>query len=727
MAVDAAVANKRRFLFGLKSVVDLVLGVAVVGFAVWASGRYGGQIDLSSGGVNSLSPRTVKLLEGLDQDITITGMFTLIASDIRPHAEKRYEYVSDLLDLYESTGGARVTTYMIDKEMDPQPARALLDRLAAKPEYQHEAEPYKALLEQFPEIEQQLAPLAQDEVSRIGQLLLDDPALESVRELPVIERNFKTILEEGEATRREVDRFMSADIPLQGQALNVIGVQLDQAAKAMKIAQDWMTREGAKLVGISPESAQYFAGAGVRYAGLIAQIEALKEKSTGLEPLQLEQIYRQLEGGQVVVVETPDAVSVVPQDDVWPARTDGGQGEDGDRREFAGEQGVSSAILRMTQKERTGVVFVRYAGGPLLTPEMPQLPQMMQQRPPEAPYESIDAAMQKENFVTAEWNVEAEPSPPVLEDVARTVFVVFPPTPPGPQSLQNPAGAKSISEEQKQAVLSAVGESGMAVFLVGWQPPAMPFGGAGGAYAYGEYLTQNWGIEPQSGALTIQFMLNPRKQETFVPLNMRNPTLLTSDAFEWTGHPIANALKSLPGALASALPLRILTGETAPEGVTLEPIIRLKTSDAVWAVMDIQRLQTDFQQHEGTRRYDDDTLPPFPLAVAGTNAAGQRIVVISSEQFIANPVLSAAQLMFVGGGIAQVQLYPANRDLFINTLHWLTGDAERIAVGPRRGNVPRLDKLEDGPVAEFTKVFLVGIWPGVVLIAGAVVWFTRRR
>lgn len=726
MAVDTAAATQRRFVFGIKSVIDVALVVAIVAIAIWASGRYGGQVDVSSGGVNSLSPRTVKLLKGLDQNVTITGLFTLIASDIRPLAQKRYQYVADLLDLYDSAGGGHVTTHMIDKEKDPQSARVLLDRIRAKPDYAKEAEPYKAVLDQFPEIQKALAPLAQQEAAKIDELLQSDPALKSVRELPVIQRNFKIVLDDAEATKKDVDRFLGADIPLYGQAMNAIGSHLDQAAKAMKVAQDWMTRDGVKLVGISPETAQYFAQAKDRYAGLIAKIDDLKKKSTGLKPLKLEEIYRQLEGGQVIVVETPDAASVVPQDDIWPMRTDGGQGDDGDRREFAGEQGVSSALLRMTQKDRTGVVFVRFGGGPLLTPEMPQMPQMMQ-RPPEAPYSDVDTAMQKENFVTGEWNVEKDAEPPKLEDVVRTVYVVFPPTPPGPQALQNPAGAKSISEEQKKAVLDAVDKSGMAVFLVGWQAPSMPFGNAGGGYAYANYLKQNWGIEPQTDELTIQFMLNPRKKEAFIPMNMRNPLLLTSDAFEWTDQAIAQPLHSLPGALSGAAPLELAAGDAAPKGVTLDPIVKLKPSDAVWAVKDIQRLQTDFQEHEGTRKYPDDTPPPFALAVAGTNADGHRIVVIDSDDFIANSVLSAGQLMFVGGGLAMVQSYPANRDLFINTLHWLTGDADRIAVGPRKGNVPLLDKLEDGPTADFTKVFLVGIWPGVALIAGAVVWFTRRR
>ena len=53
--------------------------------------------------------------------------------------------------------------------------------------------------------------------------------------------------------------------------------------------------------------------------------------------------------------------------------------------------------------------------------------------------------------------------------------------------------------------------------------------------------------------------------------------------------------------------------------------------------------------------------------------------------------------------------------------------ADRIAVGPRRSDVPRLDKLTEGGMAQFCRVLLVGIWPGLALLAGAGVWLLRRR
>ena len=70
MAVDKAMtASKRRLVYGLNVAVTIVLAIVLVGVVVWVAGAYGGRADLTRSGVNSLSPRTVQLLRGLDQDV----------------------------------------------------------------------------------------------------------------------------------------------------------------------------------------------------------------------------------------------------------------------------------------------------------------------------------------------------------------------------------------------------------------------------------------------------------------------------------------------------------------------------------------------------------------------------------------------------------------------------------------------------------------------------------
>ena len=117
---------------------------------------------------------------------------------------------------------------------------------------------------------------------------------------------------------------------------------------------------------------------------------------------------------------------------------------------------------------------------------------------------------------------------------------------------------------------------------------------------------------------------------------------------------------------------------------------------------------------------------PFPITVAATNEAGKKIVVFGSEQFAADSLAQARGLRQVGNSLVLGAVYPANSDLFLNTLHWLSGDATRITVGPRQGELPRLKKLDEVWAARLPW-FLVGIWPALVLLVGVGVWLVRRR
>jgi hypothetical protein len=182
----------------------------------------------------------------------------------------------------------------------------------------------------------------------------------------------------------------------------------------------------------------------------------------------------------------------------------------------------------------------------------------------------------------------------------------------------------------------------------------------------------------------------------------------------------------MPVGLQAATPVQPVSDETFPEGVALDPLIEVPPTEDVWAFSNVGRVQEDFQNDQGTHRYEDDLPSPFWLAVAGTESDGGKIVVFGSEQFASDSMINAAQLMMVGGNLVLAKMFPGNPDLFINALHWLTGNANRIAVGPRRGDVPRLSEL-DPDEAKVCKVFLVGVWPALALLAGAGVWFFRRR
>lgn len=727
MAVSTGMsASARRTVYGLNVLLAVALLIVLLVIVNWAARAFGGRLDLTSTGVNSLSPRTTKLLAGLDKNITITSLYSLALKEIRPHAEKHKQAVEDLLDLYETAGRGHVATFHIDPGEQPDKVAELLKRLAEKPAYKDESKPHAEALTGFGQIDEQLSALVQSELPKIEGFAKADPRLNRLPELAILARALRQIVSEGQSVKQDVQELQADEIPRYGRAIELVRDHLTSARTSLQTTIDWMTGDAQKLSWLAEDARAWFAECKPRYAPVLEALDAQIAAVKDLKQVELEQLYESLKAGQTVLVETPEKARVLTQEDVWPYRSDRNTPlpADGDPREFAGEQAISSAILQLTQTEKTAVIFVRFGGGALLEPDFSQMNPMAP--PPEAPFGALRTLLDKANFATAEWDVQAQPDPPAVEGAARKVFVVFPPREPQSPNPMQPPRTPPISDEQKQRITSAVAGSGMAVFLVGWQPPSNPMMPFPSPYAFADYLKKDWGIEVKSTHLVVHFAPNPQREGVWIPAS-RNPTVVTSEAFRFSDQPIGKPLQSLPAGLQYAAPLALVEGAEKPAGVSAEPIISVAKSEDVWAIANLSRTDEDFQKQQGTHRYDDDLPSPFPLAVAATKEGDGKLVVIASEQFAADAMLQMASLVQVGNSLQVAQAYPANADLLINSLHWLTGDADRIAVGPQKGAVPRLDQLKEGPVATFWRAFLVGIWPASALLAGALMWFVRRR
>ncbi len=718
-------AGKAGVVYGLNVAFTIVLAFVLGGVVVWAAGTYGGRGDLTRTGVNSLSPRTEQLLDALDQNVTITGLYSTALKEVRPHAEKHQKRVADLLDLYETAGRGTVTTSMIDASKSPTQVTALLARLKEKPSYKDAAKPHAEALEAFPALSARLVELMQGELNEINGLHSTDPALANVRPLSIIERNLQVVVREAQSTEADVQALQADEIPRYGQALYAVTCHLEQVKAGLQDAMDWMKASGMGTPGISPDTKSFFAAAPTRCATALGGLQALLKQTEDLAPVELEDVYETLKRGQTILVETEQEATVLAQDDVWPWRTDRNAPPppDGDMRDFTGEQAISSAILKLTQKTKTAVIFTRFGGESLLTAAAPTNPMMM--RMPQAPYGILNDLLQKENFITQEWDVQAQPDPPEIAEAARFIYVVFPPKAPPQQNPMRPSPVPRINAEQKQRIYAAVKEAGMAVFLTSWMPPSSQFMPMPEKYEFNEYLKSTWGVAVDDTHLALQFAVNPQRAGLMLPAS--RSLILASQIFHYTDHPIGAPLKGLPAALQAVAPLRIVGGDDSPEGVTLETIVEVNDTEDVWAISNLTRINEDLQKNQGTRRYDDDIPAPFPLGVSATDSEDRKLVVFASDSFVSDSVVNMAQMVMVGGTLRLAKLYPGNTDLFVNTLHWLTGNADRIAVGPQRGDVPRLDKLEEGSTLTFTRAFLVGIWPGLALLVGAGVWLLRRR
>ena len=351
---------------------------------------------------------------------------------------------------------------------------------------------------------------------------------------------------------------------------------------------------------------------------------------------------------------------------------------------------------------------------------------MMTRQMPTAPYQKLARLLEKANFVTADWNVQQTKTPPEVEDANRRIYIVFPPEPPPRPNPMQPPTEAGMSPQDRQIVLDAIKQSGMAIFLAGWTPPQSPMPGAQEVYEYGEYLEKNWGVRVENNFVALEFTPDLNKPGWWAPAS-REPRLLTTDkVVRFTNHPIGKPLQADRAGFLMVAPLEILTGEDLSEGVTVEPIAEVAESDDVWACGDLRRLDEQWKRDRGFKRDPADIAAPFDIAVAATNKDGQKSRRVRQRGVRVRWMAQASGLRQAGDTLVLGLVYPANADLLVNTVHWLTGEADRIAVGPRSGELPVLNKL-DAKWAARVPWFLVLIWPAVGLLAGVGVWLVRRR
>lgn len=724
----------RRILFLSNAILTTALLTAVVIMAVYFAGRFGGQIDLTATGVNSLSPATRELVRSVKEPIRITAFYTVI-SDVQKFAQKHKDMVKDLLALYEAQNRGKVSTYVVDPVRERTRIDEVLERLRKKPAYQSEAKPHQEAIDKYPKISEALLttlePLATAMHNAAGA---QGSPLVRNREFLIVTRNLASAVDELRNTAKDIHDLTAGDVPRYGRAIETMRTSATVIKPMVDDSVAWLAREADKLTDAPQELRKQMAEASVTLGQITKQLGDLLKETENLKKVKLEDVYDQLTRSveaPTILVESDEEVRVATYEDVWPYRSEQqAPSADGDEREFAGEEAISGAILQLTRKDKTGVMFVRFGGDPALKPDFSKFNPMMGQLP-RAPYQQLNERLEKENFVVGEWDVSTDKAPPKLEDTKKTVYVVLPP-PPAPQpNPMNPQPPAKMTETDKTLILNAVGEASGAIFLAGWEPPGAMFQPSG-PYEYGEYLKSSWGIDVESKYLTLQFAPSPQGNDKglYIPKNRQQPLMVTSDVIRLSEQPIVSRLKSTPSALTGVAPIKLATGNELPSGVTLTSLGEVEADSDVWAVDDVTRVQQDLNKKMGTKPQPSDLMPPFSVAVAGERKAGdrdQRVVVFGSKEFAMDDVSKARGLTSSNGGLVMYFVNPGNEELFVNSIHWLSGDENRISVGPRRADIPRLDKLVEGPAANFWRAFLVAIWPATALLAGGAVWLIRRR
>jgi hypothetical protein len=230
---------------------------------------------------------------------------------------------------------------------------------------------------------------------------------------------------------------------------------------------------------------------------------------------------------------------------------------------------------------------------------------------------------------------------------------------------------------------------------------------------------EGWGIIPRADLVAVHEPIRGAEdsgaaRDEVVDARRRQYVF---DLREYGDHAITRPLRSLESLIVPILPV-----ETKKvEGVNVTPILPVPSDVPSWGESDFSSLQNERQVIY--EKDSDKSGPLFGGAAAERN--GHRLVVIGSPTFAFNFELSMVDPELERQEI-YVSRFPANGELFMNSIFWLAKMDPAIAISPAAMEVSRIKPMSAGVLNLWrVGVLLIGI-PGSVVVAGLLVYFKRR-
>ncbi len=718
MAVDhptTTTSSGRRVKIGANVAISVALvgGIVVVLQMLLFSTTL--RMDMSSSGVNSLSAGSEKLLRHLEPNVRLTSLY--FETELEEEDQPRYRRaVQDLIELYQASNRRKIVAEWINPIKDQDKVRKLMERLRDKKAFKTTIDKYNERIKTFnSDILPKLVALVEAETSRIqatyAGIAAGDADSDAQQILRRVDSFFQQLQQELQATGQRIDVATSADNPLLASVKSELENLYRSLSKSLKDVAGFAAAQGASLPSLSAQESDILLGAGNRYAEVVAALEAEQSAMEALEPLKIDDLLRKLvPTSNSLVVETDDDALVLDFGDIWPAMNpQAGSQARFHERAFKGEQELTAAILRATNKEQAAIVFVRYGGMPLM------MGGMMPGQPP-APYAQMKTRLEDINFVVREWDVKTSKTPPSFDPPpTRTIYVVLKPTPPPQGQFGQPSQGPPFGDPERSAVLNAIGDQGRALFIAGWAPG--PYGPIPSTYEYNDYLKEQWGVHVDTSSLIIETTnIAPGK---YAVTRQDFNTLYDLDVHD---HAIVSGAVARNLSFPSCAPLEI--SDPLPEDVSLHTLVTQEARDGVWGIKNIQAYADQMRDQEFLSKVDTDLEGPFDLAISGEKGEA-KVVIVSAMHFAIDSVAFARQMSLGPQGFVLRARNPGNVSLFVNAMHWLNDNEEFMTLGqPIESGVLQITSKSTETIVQALTIF---VWPAMVLCCGGVVWWVRRR
>ncbi len=697
---EALTASQRWVRFGSNVALSILLAtlltVAVVGIS---SGLLRGKArsDWTAGGRFSLSPRTKALLADLPHDIRLTNLYA--ETPELPGSTERWSRVRDLLAEYDAASG-HVEVESVNPAVDVGGVEALVARLRER--YEAELEGPKALIGRFDGLKSELDTLLEAQAQRLREAAAawpDGPEAVTTA-LMTVAQQWQQGRVIGEMTAAGIKSQTEQALPVYSVAVESAREYLKQMKEAFESVPAFFDQVRERMGDAAPPppvKAVLEAGS-EPYQPMIEKIDAYLKEAADVEELQIEDVRREIASGDVVLVESPDDVRVVPDAEIWPWNPQAGRDPNAPQTLFAGEQAVSSTVLGMVREEKPAVFFVTY-GVP-----------MAEQG---GPYAEVADRLRKANLIVEDWDLMRGTELPEPEGMTKAVLFLVPPPPPDPQRRMPPPNPEAYHAATRLV------EEGLAGAVILAEPgsmmmPQIPYAG----------LLETLGLNPRLEAVAVHRV---------VVDDMGNTRPVTRvDVTDYADHRITDPIGALPSMLWTASPLP--AAEVVPAGVTLHPLLALPTGSDWWADT------TGWMATQGQATFDPEAdlvstaEKPLPLAVAIERrlpAEGSGEAEVEAAPAHVQKVVCFGDADFARDDIAFYRDYfgqtafPGNIELIVNSALWVTGTEHLITVSPEALRARRVGEM--GAWEWPARLLVVVGLPLAVAVAGIVVYVRRRR
>ena len=679
--------TQRQVKYGLNVFVAIAIVAAIVVVINLASAKYLRKMrfDSTHSRTYSLSNQTRKLLSSLENDYQI---IMLIVTSV-----PEYDTARDLIEEY-----AHRSSKVDVEAVNPAASRGRAFFIKLRQRYEKQLVPFfAAITESTKTITQTRAAI--DQIVQPDKLLdqiNSDPALISPQQKDIL-RQVTSILSRFQQRTKDLDKNVQASLeqPLpnftavMGELREVLD-ELDQMLQQSNGFFDTWISDTTTASSVKDRLVQLSEHFKAITQSLADSILAMGDSTAAKD---YDQVRSQLGRADTVAILGPDQVRVLALEEMFRRPDPNAQQADQPVAwQFTGEEKITGALVSMEMDHQPMAVFVSAGPESVIGPR--------------GIYQHVAERLKAMNFDVQDWSPMPRqlyggaqtmpPQPPPQAAPGQQIVWIVPPAPmtqPGmPQaSMAGPRVAQVIGQRVDQ------GEAALIMFgpdpNLRFSPEPDPM----------LKIVEPWAITPQVDRRIWRRVIGPNNQTGADVVQVQ----------DWPNNiAITAAIPGLTGLFPAACP--IVLGSTEGKSIEHWPLVRA-TGRGLWAETNLMDNNPKYNQAQGADQ--------FTIAVAAKKD-NNRLVVVAEPAWALDRLTTYG---LFGEGTAHLTgaRFPANAELFLNSVYWLADLEQLIAASARTQDIRRIEPISKAGLATLQwglPLFMCG----VTLVLGLGVWMARR-